>query len=325
MPTTSAHTPEWNIVTHAYVSAFPSPIGVGQTAYVDMWLDKVISGADLGNNIRFQNYQLTITAPDGTKQSQTFASVSDPTSNQVTSFTPTQTGIYTINFTFPGQTYTFTTPISSFFGPPAPSDYINDTYLASTASTTLTVQQTAIENYPTTPLPSEYWQRPIYGMNSNWWSISSNWLGTGAPGYSTGLLGASFPGDAVGSQTAHVMWTKTLQDGGIAGGNNYVIQGDSYFEGSAYNNRFNNPIIINGFLYYREPMSFQGGNNGRTVCVDLATGKEVWSSATMPSLSFGYLYDVQDPNQHGIYPPILIASIGGSFLGPSSSRYMDGF
>ena len=153
-------------------------------------------------------------------------------------------------------------------------------------------------------------------MNSNWWSISSNWLGTGAPGYSTGLLGASFPGDAVGSQTAHVMWTKTLQDGGIAGGNNYVIQGDSYFEGSAYNNRFNNPIIINGFLYYREPMSFQGGNNGRTVCVDLTTGKEVWSSAIMPSLSFGYLYDVQDPNQHGIYPPILIASIGGSFLGP---------
>jgi outer membrane protein assembly factor BamB len=153
-------------------------------------------------------------------------------------------------------------------------------------------------------------------MNSNWWSISSNWLGTGAPGYSAGLLGASFPGDAVGSQTSHVMWTKTLQDGGIAGGNNYVIQGDSYFEGSAYNNRFNNPIIINGFLYYREPMSFQGGNNGRTVCVDLATGKEVWSSATMPSLSFGYLYDVQDPNQHGLYPPILVASIGGSFLGP---------
>jgi outer membrane protein assembly factor BamB len=317
LPTTSAHTPEWNIVTHAYVTAFPSPIGVGQTAYVDMWLDKVISGADLANDIRFHNYQLTITAPDGTTESVTFDVISDPTSNQIYGFTPGQTGEYTLDFTFPGQKYTFTTPISSFFGAPAPSAYINDTYLPSSASATLMVQEDPIEAYPTTPLPDEYWSRPIYGQNSNWWTISSNWLGTGAPGYSTGMAGASFPGDAVGSQTSHVMWTKPLQFGGIVGGDNFVIKGDSYFDGSAYNNRYNNPIIISGYIYYREPMSFQGGNNGDTVCVNLQTGAEIWRSSTMPSLSFGYIYDVQDPNQHGVYPPILIASIGGSFLGPA--------
>ena len=27
-----------------------------------------------------------------------------------------------------------------------------------------------------------------------------------------------------------------------------------------------------------------------------------------PALSFGYVYDVDDPNQHGIYPPILFTT-----------------
>ncbi len=320
LPSASAHTPAWNIVTHAYVAAFPSPVGVGQTVYVDMWLDKVIDGADLSNDIRFHNYQLTITDPDGVETKETFAVVSDPTSNYVHSFTPDKAGKYTFNFTFPGQKYEFTTLLVNMFAPPgtppSPSQYLGDTYLPSSASTTITVQETPIEGYPAAALPSEYWARPINGLNPNWWSVSSNWLGTGAPGYSTGMLGASFPGDAVGSQTSHIVWTKMLQGGGVVGGNNFEIQGDTYFDGSAYNNRYNNPIIINGWLYYREPMSFQGGNNGDTVCVDLQTGEEIWRSETLPTLSFGYIYDVQDPNQHGVYPAILIASIGGSWFGP---------
>lgn len=316
IPIASAHTPPWQIVTHAYVAVFPSPVGVGQTVYVDMWLDKVIDGADLGNNIRFHNYQLTIVDPDGIESKETFETVSDPTSNYVYSFTPSKVGTYTFNFTFPGQTYTYTDILQSFFGPPGPSQYINDTYLPSTASTTITVQETPIEPLPRASLPTEYWARPINGLNPNWYVISSNWLGQGSPNYSTGMSGASFPGDAVGSQTSHIMWTKPLEFGGVVGGNNFELQGDTYFEGSAYNNRFSNPIIVNGYLYYREPLSFQGGSNGRTVCVDLKTGEEIWSSTTLPSFSFAYIYDVQDPNQHGVYPPILVASIGGSFFGP---------
>lgn len=315
-PTATAHTPPWEIVTHAYVAAFPDPVGVGQTIYVDMWLDKVIDGADLSNDIRFHNYQLTITDPDGEQSKQTFETVSDPTSNYVYSFTPTKTGTYTFNFSFPGQTYTYTDVLISFFGPPGPSQYRNDTYLPSTASTTIIVQDTPLEHFPTSALPTEYWTRPINGLNPHWYAIASNWLGQGSPNYSTGMLGASFPGDAIGSQTSHVMWTKPLEFGGVVGGNNFEIQGATFFEGSAYNNRFSNPIIVNGYLYYREPFSFQGGSNGRTVCVDLKTGTELWSSTTLPSFSFAYIYDIQDPNQHGAYPAILVASIGGSWFGP---------
>ncbi len=315
IPNARAHEPAWQIPTFAYVQAVPNPIGVGQQAIIYMWVDKIPDGATLDNDIRFQNYKITITAPDGTTQTQTFPTVQDPTSNLHYFFTPTQIGTYKLDFSFPGYTYTYTGPIS-VFGPPAPSQYIGDTYLASSASATLNVQQEPIGTIPTTPLPTQYWTRPIYGENPNWWSISSNWLGYGAPGYIAG-----FPGDAVGPQTSHIMWTKPLSSGGVVGGNNFEIQGDTFFEGSAYVQRFEKPIIMDGKLFYTEPLSFGGVPGsftpqpyGPTVCVDLQTGQVVWSRTDVPWPSFGYMYAVHEPNQHGVYEPILISQSGPTWL-----------
>jgi hypothetical protein len=312
VPTANAHDPAWQIPTYAYVQAVPNPVGVNQQAIIYMWIDKIPDGAALDNDIRFQDYQITITAPDGTTQTQTFATVQDPTSNQHFFFTPTQIGTYKLDFSFPGYTYNYTGPIA-VFGPPAPSLYIGDTYLASSASATLTVQQEQIATIPSNPLPSNYWTRPIYGENPNWWSISSNWLGYDAPGYVTG-----FPGDAVGPQTSHIMWTKPYSSGGVVGGNDFVIQGDTFFEGSAYVQRFEKPIILDGKLFYTESLSFGGVPGaftpqpyGPTVCVDLRTGEVLWSRTDVPWPSFGYMYAVHEPNQHGVYEPILISQTGG--------------
>ena len=63
------------------------------------------------------------------------------------------------------------------------------------------------------------------------------------------------------------------------GGNQFPdATGVGYFEGSAYNNRFTNPIILDGNLYYTEPVAFTGSNAGKTYCVDIRTGQTVWSS-----------------------------------------------
>jgi hypothetical protein len=331
---TSAHTPAWEIPTYAYIHAVPDPVGVGQTVSVFMWLTNYYYGADaIANDLRFRNYKLTITAPNDAVTTQTFAVVVDTTSNQFTTFIPDQVGEYTLEFTYPGQTYTETDYISAGFGPPGPNPYTNDTFLPSSASTTITVQEeqlpAAIGGYP---LPEEYWTRPIYGENTNWWEISSNWLGLGAPGYGgyTNFGGDAaggecngqwtFPGDAVGSQTAHVMWTKPLQSGGVVGGDNFDVQGQTYFDGSAYIIRYNNPIILDGMLYYTEPVGFSntgysmgigGSGYGPTVCVDLRTGEEIWSRTDVPALTMGLLMDVQTVNEHGVSPPILIARTGG--------------
>ncbi len=320
IPNAKAQSSSPVVSSYAYIAAFPNPVGVGQTVTVDMWLSRVIPGADLSNNIRWQNYKLTITAPDGTNTTQTWAVNSDPTANQDYSFVPSQTGTYTLTFDFPGQTYTWP-PFMSMFGP---ENYLGTVYGSASAVTTVTVQQAPLSGYPTTPLPTQYWTRPIYGLNPNWYTVSSNWLGQGAPGYSNGLLGASAIADAVGSLTSHVMWTAPMEMGGVVGGNIFSAeQGATYFEGSAYQNRFINPIIVDGYLYYTEPISFSGvaggfGGSyyGPTVCVNLQTGETVWSSTNVPALSFAYIYNVESPNQHGVYPPILVQTVGGSFLGP---------
>lgn len=306
----TAHTPAWEIPTFAHITAATNPIGVGQTAYIYLFLTPTYADTNVVNDYRFRNYQLEITAPNGQKTTQTYAVVVDTTSNQLASFTPDQVGTYTLTFNFPGQV------VNDYPHSPT-SQYRNDTYLASSATTTLTVQQDQIEYLPLSPLPTEFWTRPIFGENSMWWSISSNWLGSGMPGYG-GMNGPNqrdFAPDAIGSNTPHIMWTTPNgQIGGVVGGNLANVYGDTYFEGTAYSQRYVNPIIVNGRIYYQEPLSmtgsqgFFGGAAGPTVCRDLVTGQEIWRRADVPALSFAYIQDMDTPDYHGVRPAFLCTS-----------------
>jgi len=310
---TSAHTPAWEIKTYAFVIATPNPVGIGQTVNVLIWLDKIPGGATASNDIRMKNYNLTIVAPDGTVTGKIFDVVQDTTSSQGYTFSPDQLGEYKIYFNFPGMTYTWTDPLASFFGPPTPNDNTNDTFLPSSASTTLTVQEEQITAIDTYPLPTEYWTRPIFGENPGWWTISSNWLGTGSPEFTALGFGANrVVSGAVGSETAHIMWTKPIQSGGVVGDDNFQTAGDTYFEGTAYLNRYTNPIIMDGKLFYTEPLGYSGTNTGATKCVDLRTGQVIWSKEDVPAISFGYIYAYHDMNYHGVWPPILVAVSGGA-------------
>jgi hypothetical protein len=315
LPAANAHDPGWEIPAYAKLGFSANPIGQGQTTHIYMFLGNLpIPNSAIGNTYRRHNYNLTITAPNGTVEvTQFFEDISDPTGSQAYAFTPQQVGTYDVTFDYLGQTLTINDQ-------PPGSDWVNDTFLASSAHAELVVTQEQLPNpINSYPLPAEYWTRPIYGENTDWWSISSNWLGSGSPG-SGGLPGPNtnvFSPDAVGPLTSHIMWTKPFQDGGVVGGDKFPIKGNTWFEGSAYNQRFTNPIIIHGRLYYTEALSFTGvpgffggGNYGPTVCVDLLTGEVIWSRTDVPALSFGYIYDVEDPQQHGVYPAILIAASG---------------
>ena len=315
IPSADAHNPPWQFQPHAYIMAMPNPIGVGQTLVVYAWLDlafgaaaraagETTSFAGIYNDYRFHNYKIDIIAPDGTQTTQTFEYIADTTSSQQFKFTPDQVGTYAFKFSFPGQAYTQ-------YSHNPNSILVNDTYLPASASTTLTVQEEPISAETTGfPLPTEYWTRPIYSENSNWYAISSDWFGTGNPQFwAENYFHNVYVPDAIGSLTSHIMWTKQIQNGGTVGGNQYPdAPGVNYFEGSAYNNRFTNPIIMDGYLFYTEPVAFTGSNAGKTYCVDLRTGQTVWSSTQIPSLSFGYIYNLWNPNQHGTYPPILFTS-----------------
>jgi hypothetical protein len=302
--TSDAHTPPWNIPTFAFINVSPDPIGVGQYVNVIMWVDKVPNGAAWTNSIRLHNYKLTITTPTGV-ETKTWDEIVDTTSSQYYSYTPHTVGNYTFKFEFLGSTYTW------------PGDFQNDTFLPSSATTTLTVQEEQITTITSYPLPSEYWTRPIYGENTDWWIISSNWLGEGGPQTTASFSGyqVAVP-DAVGSRTGHIMWTLPLQSGGVVGGDMLTVQGQTYFDGTAYIPRYANPIILEGKLIYREPLSYgatsttRSGENGRTFCRDIRTGELNWVSDNMSTPSFGLIFDVQNQNEHGVCQPMVISVVG---------------
>jgi hypothetical protein len=318
VPTASAHTPPYQITIYAKVVALPDPIGVGQSGLIYAFLANApLTGSTIENTFRNHNYTVTVTSPNGTNQVFHYDTVTDTTGVQFIRFTPTDVGQYNITFVYGGNvlnsTYFDTTTAAS----------VGDIWLPSTATCTLTVQQEPVTSYPDSyPLPTDFWTRPIYGENSYWFSISSNWFGQGSPclsDLSYGTVGSMpsgsgiqrYPGDAVGSLTSHVMWTKALQEGGVVGGNRTLTQGDTYFEGSAYNQRYANPIIMYGRLFYREGVSYptsMGSVSGDSVCVDLVTGQEIWRRTDLPTISYGFTFDVQSPNQHGMYPAFLCTS-----------------
>jgi hypothetical protein len=290
-PTVSAHTPIWQIPTFAYISPAPNPVGVGQTAGVFMWLTNLMPGATEQNSIRYHNYNLTIIKPDGTTETHIFNVVTDPTSSQAYTFAPDQVGNYTIVFSYPGETYTYTAAQGGT------TTYDNDTYMPSSATATLTVQQEQIP-YPVNsyPLPTAYWTRPIEGQNTYWYTIASNWLGASSP-----QIGQSrWQKDGTAPNSAHIMWTKPLQDGGVVGGNT-TVPGDMYYQGLDYNYRFNNPIIMHGRLYYELPLGNSAGGGG-IMCVDLRSGQQIWYRNDIPAPTFGYLYEYSMYNQYGVIP-----------------------
>jgi len=288
IPKANAHSPPWTLQTWAYIAVAPNPVGVGQTVFVNMWVDKPMPEATVMNDIRRHNYELTITKPNGVNETHTF-DLSDTTGVQFYKFVPDQVGVYSLVFYYPGQVYTWNATS-------AQRVFTDDVFQPATSKTvTLTVQEeplpAAISSYP---LPTEYWTRPIEGENTDWWSISSNYLE--APQ----IIDGAVQPDGSAPNSAHIMWSKPLQSGGVVGGTNTGVNGMTYYTGLSYEIRFTTTIIINGKLYYALPKSNSASGNGY-VSVDLRTGEQLyWQNMTMPS--FGSLEWYDSPNQHGVIP-----------------------
>ena len=282
----SAHTPAWQIPTYAFISVTPDPIGVGQQLNVLMWVDKMPNGAAETNNVRFRDYNLTIIKPDGTIETKIWDTCKDTTSSQYYAYTPETVGNYTFTFTFPEQKYDY----------PTQSAFVNDTYLSSTASTTITVQQDPIQSTISNPLPTEYWTRPIEGQNTDWYTISSNWLGPGSPNFNNYKR---VQNDGTAPNSAHIMWSTSIEDGGVVGGT-IVDDGEVYAASQEYNTKFQNTIIMNGRLIYEVPYG-DSETGGGLKAIDLRTGETLWQTdETVGAISFGYLYDFDSTNQHGV-------------------------
>jgi hypothetical protein len=266
--------------TYAIIGAVPNPVGVGEQTLIMLGITDAIGTIGAG----WENLTVIVTKPDG--KTITLGPVrTDATGSTGIVFVPDAVGNYTLQTHFPEQIYSRTT------------------YLASDSDKlTLIVQQEPRANYPSMPLPTEYWTRPIDAQLREWYSIAGNWLTT--------PLNKFAPYND-GPETAHILWTTPLTTGGLVGGEWGLLgsgatsvgmeTGDAY-EGKWGGGAFAGgaPIILAGKLYYQTGAY----DRPRLIhCVDLHTGEELWAKTFLDnqSIAFGQLFYWQSYNYQGTY------------------------
>jgi outer membrane protein assembly factor BamB len=156
---------------------------------------------------------------------------------------------------------------------------VNTTMLASVSDPlALVVNSEAIQYYPTSPLPNEYWTRPVNGQLRSWSQV----------------MGSSWEDNKYNEapESPHVLWTKPLTIGGLVGGSlGEVGSGGTsvaFENGDAYEGKWSNRLILAGRLYY-----VSGAYDRPTVtyCVDLRTGEELWSKVFLANATISPVDD----------------------------------
>ena len=294
LPMANAHTPPITVDTFCYVSIAPDTVGVTQPVLIAFWSNEIPPSAYGPWGDRW-SFTVDVTKPDGTID-ELGPIISDPVGGAWTLYTPTEVGTYTIVAKFPQQTSTggLNNPLGrpAVYFPYAGLDvFVNDTYSASASDpVTLTVQQEPLPTYQETPLPTDYWTRPIYGSNRDWWKVAGQWLG-----------GAANPGRindySAGPESSHILWSRSYWSGGIAGAE---VGSVTYHSGTAYESFGAPSIILEGRVYY----SMRGANKPSYgwYCVDLYTGETIYYENDTAIPGFAQIYEYNSPNQHGAFP-----------------------
>ena len=258
--------------TYSFIGANPNPVGVGQEVLLHVGITQQHSG---GIGFGWEGLTVTVIKPDGTTQNLG-PFKTDSTGGTGTTYTPTEVGNYTLQTHFPEQAYA------------------GITYAASNSEiATLVVQETPIVYYPVSPLPAEYWTRPIDSQLREWSSISGNWL----VGRAAGTVAEFVPDNENAPNTAHILWTRQFSEGGLVGGD---FGDHAYVTGDAYQGKFANPVIINGVLYYnRYHTGFTASPPQQGIyAVDLNSGEELWFRNNT-RLAFGQILHFDGTNMHG--------------------------
>ncbi len=290
IPFANAQTAASPIPTHAYISVSPDPVGVGQHVTIQMWLVEFDPRANTYLGKTFENFTVLITKPDGTTQTLgPFTAFDNSFANTI--YAPDKVGNYTAKFTFPGNHVIGTTstgaPVDSYYGP-------------SSYTTTFTVQDEPVGATPQVPLPTSYWQHPINAQNQYWYTLSGGWLSLASGGLTRlRTMNGNFNPYTTVPTSAHIVWTKPLEAGGLIGGG-FGSDGatNNYYNGKSYEPCFDGVVIINGVLYYKSPVTPRMG----FYAVDLPTGKTLWYQNNTFGITLGQIYNYYSPNQEGAIP-----------------------
>jgi hypothetical protein len=311
LPVTKAQ-PGTTRQTFALCDAVPNPVGRGEQVLVRYGIMQQAPSVELG----YSGLSLTIVKPDDTTQTVSNLKT-DSTGESVYVFTADQVGIYKITCNFPEQTWTF----GDFDDREGGYTILNGTVMQASTSPTvdLVVQEEPLPYYPSHPLPTEYWTRPIDPQLREWYPISGNWVQR--PDNSFAYWQDYAP------ETAHVLWAKPLTTGGLTGGlwgvEPYYVPAGSE-TGDAYEGKFPNSVVMNGILYYQRTDT-RAELAPAIIGIDLHTGEQVFFKNNTV-LSFGQIFYFNNFNYDGVFT--YLVSVSGStydFYDPFTGNWQFGF
>ena len=280
-PTASAQDIEYYKTTHCYIGAVPNPVGVGQEVLLHVAIRDFLENVTAG----WEGLTVTIQRPDG--QTETLGPFrTDATGGTGTIYIPQMVGTYTLQTHFPAQTFDWDGGISR-----VPFTGVVMYEASDSEPLELVVQQDRVAEYQGHNLPTEYWTRPIDAQLREWSTIAGNWVQEPPSLFA--------PNNDDAPETAHILWTKPLATGGLAGGDTgpHAME-----DGDAYEGKFEYSVIMNGILYYNRFAAVERGGlpqQGITA-VDLHTGEELWFKNNT-RVSFGQLFYWDSFNYHGVF------------------------
>ena len=284
--------------TTAFCVVSPNPIGINQAVSVVFWLGT--APPQNSNQSIYTGWMMSveITKPNGDTETRGPIK-SDAVGGAYIIYTPDSLGEYKFKATFPGQEVVLNS-VSMFMGLTAGTYYFE---ASESREVSLTVQETSWQLIEQNPLPTGYWSNPISAENQEWYRIAGNCLSS--------MMSNFLAPYTTAPNTAHILWTKPLDFGGITGG--VSGWGINYYNSIPYEPYFTPPVIISGRLYYNTHTQGFGTASPGVACVDLRTGALIWEKPDMPQITCGQTYTVLLSDDYGA-KAYLWASSGSNWL-----------
>ena len=270
-------TPDHTLDTVAYLSFRPNPVGLGQTFLVNMWITPSTHVSRY-----FTDYKVTITDPDGNEDVLYMDSYRADTTAWF-EYVADQVGTWKLKFDMPGGYFppgNYTAqPGAVFYPAGAVLSFPESVYYkpCSTGWQELVVQEEQVLSWPPSPLPTDYWTRPVSPENREWASILGwyPWRARGGgPDWpaDTNIYASNydFTPYVQAPETAHVVWRRLGALSGLAGGD----LGTFSFEGGGGTPS----MIYAGRCYSTVTKIVNATAKLFWQCYDLRTGELYWET-----------------------------------------------
>jgi hypothetical protein len=299
VPLPAGVTPDVSYDTISYVNFRPNPIGVGQPLLVNVWMQPPVHVSRYHTG-----YKVTFTKPDGTKDTVGPLSSFQGDTTAWFEYTVDQVGTWKIEFDFLGSffpagnysvqagTYAggqvLNAPLSVYYKPSSDGPY------------EFVVQQDMVGSWPPSPLPTDYWTRPVSVENREWWSILGNYPATGiVAGIGRGATLSAWPADTntymsnygftpyvQGPKSAHIAWMRQGTISGLAGGTLGIASLTGGGGGPS--------IVYAGRCYQSLTKVFNGVTQSVWQCYDLRTGEVYWEKTNVTQVPTMILYSERE-------------------------------